>query len=200
MKKIFTLALAFAAILPAAAEVTQDVIDSANIEQLSTTVFSSGIPYVGHWSYNYGTGIYLSTTGYITNTANETNNVIKSVDATYVDNYGFQTTVYVSNEPMATDGTGIDFSKATEVGTLTEGTLAIEGNYKYVALYNAGTSDTRTYKTFTFNWDAQVGVESIEAENGEAKYYNLQGVRVDNPEKGMFICVQNGKSTKVAIK
>lgn len=40
-------------------------------------------------------------------------------------------------------------------------------------------------------------VGSIEAEdNGEARYYNLQGVEVKNPEKGFYIKVQNGKSTK----
>ena len=42
------------------------------------------------------------------------------------------------------------------------------------------------------------GVEAIEAEEGNAVYYNLQGVRVDNPENGIFIRVANGKSVKVA--
>lgn len=37
----------------------------------------------------------------------------------------------------------------------------------------------------------------IEAEAGEAVYYNLQGVRVDNPIKGLYIRVANGKSSKV---
>ncbi|MDE7159965.1 MAG: hypothetical protein K2O24_03875 [Muribaculaceae bacterium] len=41
------------------------------------------------------------------------------------------------------------------------------------------------------------GVAAIEAANGEAVYFNLQGVRVANPEKGMFIRVQNGKAVKV---
>lgn len=42
---------------------------------------------------------------------------------------------------------------------------------------------------------ATVGVE----EGGEAVYYNLQGVRVQNPERGIYIKVQNGKSTKVVM-
>lgn len=41
------------------------------------------------------------------------------------------------------------------------------------------------------------GIASIEAEDGEAVYFNLQGVRVQNPEKGIFIRVQNGNATKI---
>ena len=58
---------------------------------------------------------------------------------------------------------------------------------------------------FTFNYPEMTltvtktsGVEAIEAEEGNAVYYNLQGVRVDNPENGIFIRVANGKSVKVA--
>lgn len=41
------------------------------------------------------------------------------------------------------------------------------------------------------------GIAGIEAENGETVYFNLQGVRVQNPENGIFIRVQNGKATKI---
>lgn len=41
------------------------------------------------------------------------------------------------------------------------------------------------------------GIAGIEAENGEAVYFNLQGVRVENPENGIFIRVQNGKAVKI---
>lgn len=41
------------------------------------------------------------------------------------------------------------------------------------------------------------GIGGIEAEDGEAVYFNLQGVRVQNPEKGIFIRVQNGNATKI---
>lgn len=43
------------------------------------------------------------------------------------------------------------------------------------------------------------GVDAIEAAEGEAVYYNLQGVRVANPEKGIYVKVLNGKSTKVVF-
>lgn len=43
-------------------------------------------------------------------------------------------------------------------------------------------------------------VKVIETENGEAAFYNLQGVRVANPEKGLYIRIQNGKATKILVK
>ncbi|MDE7381993.1 MAG: hypothetical protein K2N03_07710 [Muribaculaceae bacterium] len=41
-------------------------------------------------------------------------------------------------------------------------------------------------------------VEGIEAE-GEAIFFNLQGVKVANPENGIFVKVVNGKAVKVAL-
>lgn len=44
------------------------------------------------------------------------------------------------------------------------------------------------------------GVADIAVENnGEAVYYNLQGVRVENPVKGLYIVVKGGKSQKVML-
>lgn len=39
--------------------------------------------------------------------------------------------------------------------------------------------------------------EVIAAEDGEAVYYNLQGVRVANPKNGIYVKVVNGKAVKV---
>ena len=50
----------------------------------------------------------------------------------------------------------------------------------------------------TFTTNKETGVENIVInENVPAVYYNLQGVRVANPENGVFIKVQGGKATKV---
>lgn len=43
------------------------------------------------------------------------------------------------------------------------------------------------------------GVESVEATEA-AEYFTLQGVKVLNPENGIYIKVQNGKATKVIVK
>lgn len=48
--------------------------------------------------------------------------------------------------------------------------------------------------------NVSTGIEGIAPEaNGEAVFYNLQGVRVENPQHGIFIRVANGKSEKVVL-
>lgn len=50
----------------------------------------------------------------------------------------------------------------------------------------------------TFTTSKTTGIESIVAPvEGTVEYYNLQGVKVANPENGVFIRVQGGKATKV---
>ena len=45
------------------------------------------------------------------------------------------------------------------------------------------------------------GIENILMENNNAvEYYNIQGVKVSNPENGIYIKKQGGKTTKVIIK
>ena len=44
-------------------------------------------------------------------------------------------------------------------------------------------------------------IEGVEAddENAPVEYFNLQGVKVANPEGGLFIKVQGNKATKVVL-
>lgn len=42
-------------------------------------------------------------------------------------------------------------------------------------------------------------VKAIENENAPVEYYNLQGVRVANPENGIFVRRQGNKTTKVVL-
>ena len=45
------------------------------------------------------------------------------------------------------------------------------------------------------------GIENVEAEcEGAVEYFNLQGVRVENPESGLYIRRQGNKATKVLVK
>jgi hypothetical protein len=61
--------------------------------------------------------------------------------------------------------------------------------------------------TFTFDYAAMTltvtgesGLTVLSTEdNTNAVYFNLQGVRVLNPERGIFIRVNNGKATRVAM-
>ena len=52
----------------------------------------------------------------------------------------------------------------------------------------------------TITISESTAVEGIEVEEGEAVYYNLQGVKVANPENGVFIKVQGNKASKVLVK
>lgn len=62
-----------------------------------------------------------------------------------------------------------------------------------IGLYNAN--------GFKFNVkvsvDPTTGVEKVDAAEGNVEYYNLQGVRIANPDHGIFIRVANGKVSKV---
>ena len=54
--------------------------------------------------------------------------------------------------------------------------------------------------TVTFNSDPN-GIEGVEVENDATiEYYNLQGVKVNNPANGIFIKVQGNKASKVYVK
>ncbi len=53
---------------------------------------------------------------------------------------------------------------------------------------------------YFYGEDGATGIESIEAEvGGPVEYYNLQGVRVMNPSKGLYIKKQGDKATKVVL-
>lgn len=78
-----------------------------------------------------------------------------------------------------------------------EYTLTIPAGFVYIDQY--GMYNEEVVLHYTVNYAA--GVDGIVAtEDGEATYFNLQGVRVQNPEKGqILIRVQNGKSTKIIL-
>lgn len=68
--------------------------------------------------------------------------------------------------------------------------FTLDGNY--VAFSN----DVDYVPDFAEN----VGVNTVAVSNGEAQYFNLQGVRVANPENGIYVVVKDGKATKAVVK
>ena len=58
---------------------------------------------------------------------------------------------------------------------------------------------TKAATKYAFVVDESTAIEEIEAEEAEVEYYNLQGVKVENPEKGIFIKKQGNKATKVIL-
>lgn len=58
------------------------------------------------------------------------------------------------------------------------------------------------YQTYTYE-SKQTGITDIEAEfdpNAPVEYFNLQGIRVDNPENGLYIRRQGNKVEKILVK
>jgi hypothetical protein len=81
------------------------------------------------------------------------------------------------------------FVKVSKNTTVAANTAYLEGSSWYSSM-----------KLSVDNENPEVsGVEGIEAENAEVEYYNLQGVKVENPEKGIFIKKQGNKTTKVVL-
>lgn len=81
--------------------------------------------------------------------------------------------------------------------TLTKNSNAIRleeaGNYKLTVVFG------ETEITFTATKES--GIEGVDAEAATpAEYYNLQGVRVENPAEGLYIVVRGGKATKEYVK
>ena len=58
---------------------------------------------------------------------------------------------------------------------------------------------TKAAAKYAFTIDDPTAIEEIEAENAPVEYYNLQGMKVANPEKGIFIKKQGNKATKVVL-
>ena len=81
------------------------------------------------------------------------------------------------------------FVKVSKNTTVAANTAYLEGSSWYSSM-----------KLSVDNENPEVsGVEGVEAENAEVEYYNLQGVKVENPEKGIFIKKQGNKTTKVIL-
>ena len=58
---------------------------------------------------------------------------------------------------------------------------------------------TKAASKYAFVIDAATAIDAIEAENAPVEYYNLQGVKVENPSNGIFIKKQGAKATKVVL-
>lgn len=52
----------------------------------------------------------------------------------------------------------------------------------------------------TITRNSQTGVSEISADSSEAVYFNLQGVKIEKPENGLYIEVRNGQTRKVMVK
>lgn len=100
-------------------------------------------------------------------------------------------------------------AKTNFTGTIGDEEFTFRNNFEIESVA-AGTYDVKCavaiFKTtlqlypISYNEPVADGISEIETSNGAAVYYNMQGVRVSNPENGMFIRVEGNKATKVIIK
>ena len=73
---------------------------------------------------------------------------------------------------------------------------------QYSAYYVLGNSYAKVHAiglSFDDETGESSGIEDVNAEDAEVEYYNLNGVKVENPEKGIYIMKQGGKTSKVVL-
>ena len=72
-----------------------------------------------------------------------------------------------------------------------------DGSWKlsYFARANGVDSEVKTLSV-----SKTTGIEGIAAEDGAAEWFNLQGVRVAEPQQGIYVRVANGKAAKVVVE
>ncbi|MBD5213881.1 MAG: hypothetical protein HDS75_03530 [Bacteroidales bacterium] len=76
-----------------------------------------------------------------------------------------------------------------------------EPSKRYIALvFDGQTQVTPSSQAIIFTVGRTSGVDSVEADDEPVEYYNLQGVRVDNPTSGLYIRRQGTHATKVIIR
>lgn len=101
------------------------------------------------------------------------------------------------------DGGGQDI-KSVDVPLLTNVTLwqGSSVNLKSAGWTNASLNLTYTKgaQTATLRVDGLLGAADLEIDEQPVEYFNLQGVRVDKPENGLFIVRQGNKVNKIYVK
>lgn len=103
--------------------------------------------------------------------------------------------------------TGIEFNGNNIKGwTISDGAIASNiwtpsTTVSEVTFTKLAQGDNPAIKTMKVYYTDDSGVESvIVIDEADAVYYNLQGAKVLNPDKGIYIKVVNGKSSKVLVK
>lgn len=130
----------------------------------------------------------------------------KEVSASAITTALVNNVILVKNVVLDTDSPATKDNFTGKVGDVE---LSLRNNYT-LASVPAGTYDmtllVTVYKgapslyVISYNNDGS-GVAEVEAEAaGEAVYYNLQGVKVAEPENGLYIKVQGNKATKVLVR
>lgn len=96
------------------------------------------------------------------------------------------------------NGTYLGYDWSYSNGSLNESTWTPSSPTNTVTIGKTATGNNPAIKSMTVYYTDAAGVEEIlAADDSQAVYFNLQGQRVNNPERGIFIKVVNGKALKV---
>jgi hypothetical protein len=196
--------------------------DSGNFTIVDKTL-PEGLTYVWTYTSSYGAkaSAYLSGTCYAT----ESWLISKSLDLTNVaspvltfshavnkfgtiDDVATQAKVVVSTDGGSTwnnlEGVTFPTSLSWTFLDVTVDLSAYEGKTIQIAFaYTSSESSAGTWevKNFLLTGQKSASVSNIVVdENAPVEYFNLQGVRVANPENGLYIRRQGNKATKVLVK
>lgn len=108
---------------------------------------------------------------------------------------------YINNTDA--DGTtlkALSFNSATDFNSADGQKLGFDQESKTFGFTDSHSSALALYTTGEGNGKKVSGIQSIENDAEEAQYYNLQGVRVTNPESGFYIMRRGAKAEKVYVK
>ncbi|MDE5850104.1 MAG: Ig-like domain-containing protein [Muribaculaceae bacterium] len=95
------------------------------------------------------------------------------------------------------DGTSYEFQNTYNAPSKGAGTYDVTGVVRYS---KRGSTVYFYIAPISYTDSDTSAAEMTEAENGKARYYNLQGAEIANPQAGTYVKVINGKSTKVIKK
>lgn len=124
---------------------------------------------------------------------------IKAENGYLITSIEFVSTNLTNSSIVWSNGTFSDNTwTPSSTQTLAEDDTVVNGVAELtISKTETGNNPTITSMKVNYIKDTSSAVGSIDTENGEAVYFNLQGVRVNNPERGIYIKVQNGKASKV---
>ncbi|MDE5806527.1 MAG: immune inhibitor A, partial [Muribaculaceae bacterium] len=194
------------------------LVNNADDWTLDEGVVPEGLNYVWSWDSKYGlkASAYYNNEPYETDiwavspvidltgaesadlkfsqAANHLNGNFDQIStAVRVENGEWQT-IEVAPLPSGSDWNFVDSS--VSLADFVGKKIQIGFNYKSTT-ENASTWEI---KNLTVDGNRATIISGIEEENGVAEYYTIQGVKVANPDNGLYIRVKNGKATKILVK
>ena len=87
-----------------------------------------------------------------------------------------------------------------KVYTLYTGEVKLESGSHTVSYFAYDEATGLKSEVKTINVSNTTGIEGIAAEDGAVEWFNLQGVRVAEPQQGIYVRVANGKAAKVVVE